>query len=114
MPKIEIQVETGDGTLVGVSLALVSWNEAKTKMTTHQLTGPIQADDKFIYTSVANLPSRRYNINVMLNGTGLSTEVTVTGVTLVDPPASDWPFKVKTPADRTQIGSSCAFLLGAA
>ena len=112
MPRISIEVETGDNTLVGVSTELISWDSTMTRKTVHRLTGPSANGDKFVYVSQANLVGRDYGINVVLRGAGRSAKVSVTPGTLVDPPASAWPFEVKVKPNRTIGSGTCYFTIG--
>jgi len=113
MPKITINLETGDSTIVGTRLILASL-AADGSATEHELEKPVTkakaaTAGPFVYRSVNSLPAGEYALRIVLKGTGRSAKAEVNGATLIVPAEGEWPFEVEVPADRTQRSSTCWF-----
>ena len=115
MPKIVIELTTGDNTLVGVTMRLSRLVQAEPEIVArHLLQQPVHSNGKFVFTSVGDLPPNEYRIYLKLTGAGRSASIKVRDAELTYPEQPDWPFKLAGPGVPNKADGYCYFQIGAA
>lgn len=97
MAKIVVEVETGDGTPVGVALVLSVY-----KGEPIQLEGPTRKIEDgepigpFLYTSSEDQPAGTYSVYMTVKGSGRTAKATVPHGSIIDSFVKKWPIVAAT------------------